>query len=185
MDYHSAVLADPKFLALMQDAARLPDDLDTLKTWYFTRLVSVADRLALLGVYGSLVADLGVDRHTVRLWLANLELHANVRRLFDAEPERVTAARRRWFAERGRAAVFRCDRFGRDTPVFRFGAVDADRKKWPAEWRGLRRADIELAVDATEGCHETGFRDKAEREVWLVEMARRWRSGRDYVHPSE
>ncbi|KAK1964421.1 hypothetical protein LY78DRAFT_714448 [Colletotrichum sublineola] len=180
MDYHSAVLAHPEFLALMQDASRLPRDLDTLKTWYFTRLASDADRHALLGVYNSLVFDLGLDHAKIHQWLTNLGLHAGVERAFAADPARVPEARRAWFAERGRA-VFRCDRFGHDTPVFRFEALE-NRKRWPAEWKGMRKEDIELAIDATEGGMATGFREEADWELWLVEMARRWKNGQFYVH---
>ncbi|KAK2054650.1 hypothetical protein LY76DRAFT_608261 [Colletotrichum caudatum] len=182
MDYHSAVLAHPEFLALMQDAARLPTDLDTLKTWYFTRIASEADRLALLGVYRALVSDLGVPRHKVHRWLTGLRLHANARQALEADPSRVPEACRAWFAARGRD-VFRCDRFGHDTPVFRFDALEGDRKRWPAEWEGMRREDIELAVDGTVGVDAaTGCQTEAERELWLVEMARRWKDGQVYVH---
>ncbi|KAK1975449.1 hypothetical protein LZ30DRAFT_668569 [Colletotrichum cereale] len=179
MDYHSAVLAHPKFLARMQDAATLPEDLDTLKTWYFTRLASDADRLGLLGVYNSLVFDLGLRYSKVHLWLTNLKLHANIKRAFDAEPSRVPEARRAWFAEHEH--VFRTDRFGHDTPVFRFEALE-NRRKWPGEWRGMRKEDIELAIDATEGGMATGFKSEADWELWLVEMGRRWRNGQAYVH---
>ncbi|EFQ26877.1 hypothetical protein CGRA01v4_07871 [Colletotrichum graminicola] len=180
MDYHSAVLAHPEFLALMQDTTRLPSDLDTLKTWYFTRLASDADRLALLGVYNTLVFDLGVHYRKVHLWLTNLKLHAGIQQALEAEPSRVPEARRAWFAEHGQS-VFRCDRFGHDTPVFRFEALE-NRKKWPAEWKGMRKEDIELAIDATEGGMTTGFQSEAEWELWLVEMARRWKNGETYLH---
>ncbi|GKT47727.1 uncharacterized protein ColSpa_07908 [Colletotrichum spaethianum] len=174
MDYHSAVLAHPEFLSRMQDASKLPHDLNTLKTWYFTRLESEADRLALLGIYNTLVFDLGWDYRDIQVWLTDLKLYRNIKQVFEANPMRISEERMTWFMEH--QSIFRCDQYGHDTPVFRFDALE-NRKKWPIEWKGMSREEIELAIDKTDGGMETGFETEIERECWLIEMARKWKSG--------
>ncbi|KAJ0163557.1 hypothetical protein CTA2_2796 [Colletotrichum tanaceti] len=175
MDFHEAVLAHHEFLARMEKARELPQDLNTLKTWYFTRLGSQADQAALLGVYNTLVFDLGVGGGELQSWLSGLKLARKIEEALAANAARVPPERAAWFA--AHRYIFRCDQYGHDTPVFRFDAYER-RKKWPAEWKGLSRDEIELAIDGTQGGSQTVFEGPREKEAWLLEMARRWSTGR-------
>ncbi|KAK1621689.1 hypothetical protein BDP81DRAFT_400966 [Colletotrichum phormii] len=146
----TTTLAELGFLHDRQPATELPKDIHVLKEWYFTRCQTLKDAKALLGVYNTLVLDLGVTPTELYKWKANRCLGYRIAHLMVENAyveDKISRERRKWV--KNHSHVWCGQTPNHDMPCFEFSEDDREflRGKWPQAWERYIVAQIEWALE--------------------------------------
>ncbi|KAI3539000.1 hypothetical protein CSPX01_09127 [Colletotrichum filicis] len=146
----TTTLAEPGFFHDTLPSTELPRDIYVLKDWYFTRCRTLNDAKALLGVYNTLILDLGVTSHELYKWKSNKSLGYRIAHLMLETAfagDKISKERRKWVKQHKHVWCGEIQNY--DVPVFEFTEDDRAflRGRWPKAWERYSVAQIEWAME--------------------------------------